>query len=415
MKNFQKVIYIVISISIFLLSLSAQASSTFESMFLDPEDGNLDASKYLTENAYGFLPIPIIITDPSVDGGLGLAGLFFHEDEEALHTRQEAMRSSDNAAMHLMPPSVSFLAGAATGNKSYFGGGGHLGFFNEGKIRYMGFVGAANVNLDFYGSAGMLTNPDYDKAFNDYLSKNPIDVKTKAAMTAHYVKFKIPKTRIFLGPKISYLTSEISINNFKGCSQLSPEACNEINERLQTDIKTAGIGLVGEWDSRSNFFSPQEGYRVQLEYMVYDDAIGSDLNYEYLNIKDLNYWKLSDRFRTNLRLDWQAAYTNDKLPPLAIPGMILRGIPAMKYQGERVAVAEAEFIWQIDYRWSVSVFGGSGRAAKESKQLKDASSINTQGLGFRYRIARRYGFDMGLDIAQGPDDTVFYIQAGSAW
>jgi len=30
-------------------------------------------------------------------------------------------------------------------------------------------------------------------------------------------------------------------------------------------------------------------------------------------------------------------------------------------------------------------------------------------------IAKRYGFEMGLDIARGPEETVFYIQGGTAW
>ena len=393
-----------------LSCIQALADSTFESMFLDPSDGQLDASKFLTENAYGVLPVPVIITDPAVDGGLGMIGLFFHEDEESQEARQEAMRSADNAAKHLIPPSVSFVAGAATGNKSYFVGGGHLGFFQQGAVRYMGLAGAAEINLDFYGAEGTLPN-----LINQFLAKKPLDINTKALATIHHAKFKIGSSRLFLGPKISYIESELSINNFRNCNYLSSENCRVLFELLQQDVKTSGLGLLGEWDSRTNFFSPQEGYNLQFEYMIYDEAIGSDINYNYFMMKDLNYWKLNESFRTNLRLDWQAAYTDDKLPPFAIPGIDLRGLPAMKYQGKRVAVAEVELIWQINYRWSVSVFGGSGRTAQATSALEKSPSINTEGLGFRYRIARRYGFDMGIDIAQGPNDTVFYIQAGSAW
>ncbi len=391
------------------LIFSTQALALVESMFIDPIDGHVDASNYLTENAYGFLPVPIIITDPAVGGGLGLTGLFFHEDDAELNARQEAMRSSDNASIHLIPPNVSFIAAAATGNQSYMGAAGHLGFFKQGNIRYLGFAGAADINLDFYGSG--------DGIVSQFLANNPIDIKTEAAMTSHHVKFRMPQTKVFLGPKFTYITSEVSINDFSLC-QKPAQICNAVNRLINDfsdDFTTTGLGLIGQWDSRTNFFSPQEGYNIEIEYMIFDDAIGSDLNYEQLSIKDLNYWKINDQFRTNLRLDWQATFTDETLPPFAIPGMVLRGIPAMKYQGERIAVVELEFIWQMNYRWSVSVFGGSGRAAEETRALKYSNSINTQGLGFRYRIARRYGFDMGIDIAQGPDDRVFYIQAGSSW
>jgi hypothetical protein len=87
----------------------------------------------------------------------------------------------------------------------------------------------------------------------------------------------------------------------------------------------------------------------------------------------------------------------------------------MRYQGNIVTVAEIELGWQIDDRWALLGFAGVGRAANTSSELGDAESHTTQGAGFRYLIARRYGFEMGLDIARGPEDTVFYIQAGTSW
>ena len=51
----------------------------FWSQFMDKNDNHLDLSQWLIENAYGFLPVPIIITEPAVDNGLGLAGVFFHK------------------------------------------------------------------------------------------------------------------------------------------------------------------------------------------------------------------------------------------------------------------------------------------------------------------------------------------------
>ena len=50
-------------------------SSVFaNSLFIDPLDERFDVSGFLTDQAYGFLPTPIIITDTAVKGGLGMAG-----------------------------------------------------------------------------------------------------------------------------------------------------------------------------------------------------------------------------------------------------------------------------------------------------------------------------------------------------
>ena len=48
---------------------------------IDPEDGKFDISDYLA-SARGFLPIPIIITEPAVGFGLGAAVAYFHEPRE---------------------------------------------------------------------------------------------------------------------------------------------------------------------------------------------------------------------------------------------------------------------------------------------------------------------------------------------
>ena len=52
-------------------------SGWFTENLIDPQDGMLDASDYLA-SARGFLPIPIIITEPAVGYGLGLAVAYFH-------------------------------------------------------------------------------------------------------------------------------------------------------------------------------------------------------------------------------------------------------------------------------------------------------------------------------------------------
>ena len=55
---------------------------TGRARFVDPEDGALDLS-YFLENPRGFLPVPIIITEPAVGYGGGGAGLFPRPRREA--------------------------------------------------------------------------------------------------------------------------------------------------------------------------------------------------------------------------------------------------------------------------------------------------------------------------------------------
>ncbi len=386
-----------------LLSSNAYSRSS-ASQFIDMLDGRFDASDYLSKNAYGFLPVPIIITDPAVDGGLGMMGLFFHETEDEKLKRLKAMKKADSgAARHLLPPSISVAAAAATGNQSWFAGGGHMGFFKQGRIRYLGGAGYGDVNLDFYGTG-------------DISLADPVEINTQASGLFQTLKFKLASSNFFWGVAQRYINARISpasTGTLDGT--LPPEFEDELKALLSRNITTSALGLNLEFDNRDNIFSPTEGYQYGIEQFWYRESFGSDIEYELTTFKGLNYWSLNNHWRAGLRLHSEYANSNKLLPPFATPSITLRGIPARRYQGELIGVLETELTWLVDSRWSLLGFIGAGRASNNTGSFADASTRVTQGLGFRYQVARRYGFDMGIDIARGPEDTVFYITAGSAW
>jgi hypothetical protein len=373
-------------------------------MFLDVFDGQFDASRYLSENAYGFLPVPIIITDPALEGGAGLVGVFFHETEEDKEQRLMAMQASDAAAAHLLPPSVSAIAAAYTGNDSWFGGAGHMAFWDQGRIRYTGGFGHGDVNLAFYG-------------FGDVTLPKSVDLNTKASAVFQSLRFKLGENPFFVGVLQRYIDANISPSNFSflNGSNLPQDVQDKIESALTVDTNTSGLGLIAEFDTRDNFFTPKEGYYYTLEWLRFDESIGSDIDYNLTILEGLNYWRLTDDWRMGLRLYSENANASGFLPPYATPALIQRGIPFGRYQGNHVQQTELEANYEINYRWEVSAFVGAGRVANELDEIGDASNLYNRGAGFRYRVARRYGFFMGLDFARGPEDNVWYIQAGSAW
>jgi hypothetical protein len=384
-------------ISLILIPLSSFSTFAASGIFTDKLDGNLDASRYLSENAYGFLPVPIIITDPAVDGGLGMMGLFFHESEEEQAARLKTMQdeSNDRASHSLMPPSISAAFGAYTGNDSYFIGGGHLGFFNKGSIRYMGGGGYGDINLNFYG-------------FGDLTLPAPLKINTQATAIMQTLKFKLGNSAFYFGPMHRYVDAQVSIVN-------AGKIPSNLRPALSTNIVTSGAGLTLEYDSRDNFFSPTDGLKYELNYLWFDDVIGSDVDYTLTELTALNYFKITDHWRTAIRVEANYVDSEQILPPYATPYISMRGIPAARYQGQSVALSELEVAYRINLRWELSAFAGIGKASDSFSDFSDSDSRVSKGAGFRYLIARRYDFNMGIDIAKGPEDTVFYIQAGSAW
>lgn len=376
------------------------SASFFENYMIDTQDGMLDGSRFLSETRAGFLPVPILITEPALGEGLGLAGVFFHES-----SKQSAGKPSDGQSV--LPENISIVGLGGTRNGTKGAGLGHVGFWLDDHLRYRGFVLYGDVNLDFYSLADQQLN-------------RPIKLNIAGPAVIQELKARLPDSNWFLGGRQIYRQVE---SNLKSRVSLPlPTLEDKVNTFLQNQMGresiTSGLGLLADYDSRDNPLNPQSGYSHQFRYTVFDDAIGSDVDYTSYQWEGLGYWKLSEQFNLGVRMQYDGVSADDGevLPSYVAPSINLRGVPMNRYQGRAVAVAEVELTWRFTPRWSTNVFTGGGRAANSFGDLHDDAQLaNSVGMGFRYLIASRYGVVMGADIARGPEDTAFYIQAGAAW
>jgi len=106
---------------------SPASAESFLGVFRDPTDGWVDSSNWLL-NKRGFMPVPIIITEPAIGYGGGAALLFFHK------TKQDEERAESGEPLGL-PPSVSSAFGGATENGTWFAGGGNFTREQSGACR----------------------------------------------------------------------------------------------------------------------------------------------------------------------------------------------------------------------------------------------------------------------------------------
>jgi len=97
------------------------------------------------------------------------------------------------------------------------------------------------------------------------------------------------------------------------------------------------------------------------------------------------------------------------------PSISLRGVAAMRYQGEEVAQLEAELRWQFYGRWSILGFMGAGDAWNHLEEGKQVQGVIAGGGGFRYELARSYGIHMVVDVASAATPARSTFRVGSAW
>ena len=349
--------------------------------FRDPEDGWFDLSEFL-ETAYGFVPLAVPITEPAVGYGLAAAAVFIK--------RQPPVAGQPHAR-----PNIGALGGLATDNGSRGLFAGHSGNWREGRLRSLAGLADMDLNLEFYG---------VDPGRFERLSA--VDYTIRATGGVLGGSHQVGQTPLWLGLNYVYAATELSLRGDPGeGAELPPTADFGLNLGGLTPSLTI--------DLRNNFFTPTRGWYLDLTVPLFREGLGSDRDFEKATLTGLWFKPLSDALFFGVK--GAVKYSSDGTPFYLRPFVQLRGVEALRYQGEEAAEVEAELRWQFHPRFSLVGFAGAGRSQTKVRDRSLDENVTSGGVGFRYLVARRLGLNMGLDVAFGPDDPIFYVVFGSAW
>ena len=379
-----------LSISTLLFSATLEDNSSHQEehdrdLFTSNQDGMFDVSEYLATR-YGFMPVPMIITEPAVGYGGGLTLLFLHE-------------SFGTSLKRKMPPSISGVTAIATENGTWAGGAFHMGFWNEDTIRSTTAVGLMNVNIDFF-----LKDVAFPTNINGYLAYQEL-------------MFRIAESNIFLGGNYAYVDNTISANGDKNIGAFQPK------------IKMGAVSLIAQYDSRDTIFTPTHGLFAKVTARRFDEVFGGEQNFWRNGAKAFYFMPATSSLVVGLRTEGEyvSAIGENHIPIYSYPSIVMRGIPAMRYQSEKMLMGELQLRWEFIKRWNLVAFAGGGKVygtpysiadvlKKPPVSFSEADFHPAGGLGFRYELARKFGLWSGMDFATSEEKNfAFYFTVGSAW
>ncbi len=344
----------------------------------DPEDGWLDLSATL-DTAYGFVPVVAPITEPAV--GYGAVGALVFID-----------RKEPSPGQRFTRPNIAAVGGLATENGTQGLFAAHLGTWREGRLRTLVGVADADINLEFFGLGNT--------------SAAGLEYTVSARGGVAGGNYRLGDRPLWLGLRYALVKTRVAADG------QAPDRPPGI-PALDVDLRLAGLTPSFTLDTRDNFFTPTRGWYVDLAAPLFREALGGDRDFELLNLSAIYYRPLGDSVYFGLR---SAARTSSEGTPFYLrPFVSLRGVQVLRYQGKSAAEAEAELRWQVNRRFSVVGFGGAGSTRTELEGRTRERSVTAGGAGFRYLVARTYGLHMGIDVAWGPDEPVFYVVFGSPW
>ena len=374
-----------------LLTIAATPAALAESWTdqFRGDDNWFDMSDWVLNNAVGFMPVPLVITEPAVGAGLGAGLVFFHPPKDYSEESFEERRGGGEFVL----PNITAVAAAYTDNESWMVGGGHLAHWRDDKIRYDGLLGYASINLKFFGDSSD------SGIFDDGLGFN-----AKGLFIQQPLAFRMGRSNFFLGAEWDYLEIETRFDLGTGIPEI---------DELTFDAVVTGFDVFMTYDTRDNKFTPNSGIEAEVSMGRKDDLIGSDFEYDALEARYRGYRQLGSKLVIGARLETETV--DGDVPFFLVPFIGMRGIPAMRYQGQSVIVGEVEARFAVHPRISAVGFVGAGRAANSYGDLGGAPSRVARGLGVRYFIADKLGVHVGIDVAEGPEDTHYYLTMGSAW
>jgi hypothetical protein len=358
------------------VALAQSALAEGGSLFIDPLDGAFDVDRWLSSR-YGFVPIVTPITEPAVGYGAA-AGLVF------IHGRPPELENGEGGGERAkrVQPSLSAAMAMATSNGSWAAAGGHLGHWKDGRVRYLGGGGYASLQLSAF------TAEDTE-----------VEFQLEAVPLIQDLTFTIPGTELGVGARYVLAATKV---------RLDRASAGAVPDR-DLEVVLSGLGPVLRWDGRDSIFSPSRGVRAEISATWFAPWLGSDRDYWQARVKEVSYAPLAPWLVGALRLDvWLSG--GDE-PFWARPYVSLRGVPALRYQGDHVLVAETEERIDFGRRWSAVVFGGVGTTAGVARPTLAWGA----GGGFRYLLARQFGIRAGLDVARGPEEAALYVIFGNAW
>jgi hypothetical protein len=335
-----------------------------------------------------FLFLPFIITEPAIGEGLGGALLYFHGkkkiDEPPITTADDLARRDRKKKP---PTTATGLFAFGTNNDTAGAGIGHRRTFKNDLYRFTGVFARANVNTTFF--------------IRDF----PFGFSVEGNFFFANLKRRIVDSNFFVGVSASYADADIDFD-------ATPD---DTFSSGFLDFSYTDAGVAGSiiYDSRDNTSMPNNGQQVDFTYWRYDEALGGDFGYWKSRLKIHSFHEIGKKFVLGLRLDMGQA--GGDTPFFALPFVRLRGIPALRYQGESAGAVEVEGRYNFAKRWSAVAFAGAGFAEARFPFADTQDDIHAYGAGIRFLALKEQNLWLEVDLAKGPEDYAFYINAGHPW
>ena len=333
------------------------------------------------ESKTDFVIMPIPIANPTIGAGLGAAAMFLYPVDS---------RS---------PVSSTTVGGFYTNNDSWAAGVNQKTFLAGDQFRLNGLFGYGNINLDFYGVGAEAGNRG---------SFIPITEKGIFLMPEMLTRVW---DRLYSGLRYRFIQMETRFD-------LNQLLQNNVNfEPTPTTVKSSGIGLLMNYDSRDNPYNPYSGTFLDVSATFAAKAFGGDSDYQIYQAAYNYYYRLADRMVLACRAFGKFTAGDVPLFDLSFFGVHndLRGYPGGRYVDKMMVATQVEYRWNFWKRWGMVAFAGVGEVAAKLDELNTQDLLPSAGAGLRFMVSEKNRVNISVDYARGKEGDAVYFYIGESF
>lgn len=329
------------------------------------------------ESSRTFLPIPLIINNPTLETAFGGVGMYFFKFDK-----------DDKKS----PPSVANLLGLYSTNKSYVLIASSRLFWNEDKNRATIIAGPIRINHDFV----------YENDEGDDL--HLVYSELRSIVSAEYSR-KIFND-FYLG--VLYLGTKTKYKFDQGSEEENDFSEAFFKENDITDNFISSIGLNISFDNQDYIYNPTKGLMFSIRPKLNREWLGSDNDYVDTDFTATYFVPLSVGNVLGFSLAGGIATGDVPFDGYQSYGVRnnLRGYQSGKYRGRNMVALQTEYRRKIYKRWGAVAFAGTGSIwgnEENGEETFERNWLPSFGVGARYMISLEKRINLRLDFAKGVD------------
>jgi len=180
--------------------------------------------------------------------------------------------------------------------------------------------------------------------------------------------------------------------------------------------RAAMLGIELLHDTRPALYGPRAGHLLRASAGIGATAVGSEFSFRRYTADARWYRGIGGAV---VAVQAVADVVNGTVPFERLPKLggqsILRGYTEPRYRDDAMAAVQMELRVPVKGRFSAVMFGGQGAVAPSLGDLGGRQFHPAGGIGARFLLDPRAGFQLRMDFASAPGGGGLYIGAGDAF